>query len=71
MLSVVLQLNKGDYPENLRLVFCPNKQPSLEPFTCLELDLVSDFCYDAEVNVPKVEATHPLTFGEFQITALL
>ena len=71
MSSVVLQLNKGDCPENSRLVFCPNKQRSFEPFMCLELDLVSDFCDGAEVNVPKVGAKHPLTFGEFQIPALL
>ena len=35
-LSVVLQLDKGHYPENLQVVFCPNKQHSFEPFTCLD-----------------------------------
>ena len=35
-LSVVLQLDKGDHPENSRVVFCPNKQRSLEPFMCLD-----------------------------------
>ena len=38
-LSVVLQLDKEDYPENLQVVFCPDKQRSLEPFTCLDLVL--------------------------------
>ena len=38
-LSVVLQLDKGDYPENLQVVTCPNKQHSFEPFTCLDLVL--------------------------------
>ena len=36
-LSVVLQLNKVYYPENSHVVFCHNKQPSLEPFMCLGL----------------------------------
>ena len=31
-LSVVLQLEKGDYPENSHVVFCPNKQRYSEPF---------------------------------------
>ena len=34
--SVVLQLGKGDYPENSRVVFCPSKQRSAEPFMCLD-----------------------------------
>ena len=33
------KLDKGDYPENLRVVFCPNKQHSFEPFMCLGLVL--------------------------------
>ena len=37
-LNVVLQLDKGDYPENSHVVFCPNKQRSFEPLTCF-LDL--------------------------------
>ena len=36
-LSVVLQLEKGDYPENSHVVFCPNKRRSFEPFVCLDL----------------------------------
>ena len=32
-LSVVLQLDKRDYPENLQVAICPNKRPSFEPFT--------------------------------------
>ena len=35
-LSVVLQLDKGDYPENSHDVFCPNKQ-HFESFVCLDL----------------------------------
>ena len=31
-LSVVLELNKGDYPENVHVVFCPNKWCSFKPF---------------------------------------
>ena len=38
-LSVVLQLEKGDYPENLQVVFCPSKYRSFEPFVCLDLVL--------------------------------
>ena len=30
----VVYLDKGDYPENLHAVFCPNKQRSFEPFMC-------------------------------------
>ena len=36
-LSVVLQLDKGDYPEHSHVVFCPDKQRSLEPCMCLDL----------------------------------
>ena len=36
-LSVVLQLEKGDYPENSCAVFRPNKSHSFEPFMCLDL----------------------------------
>ena len=36
-LSVVLQPDKGDYRENSRVVFCPNKERSFEPFICLDL----------------------------------
>ena len=36
-LSAVLELNKHDYPENSRVVFCPNKQRCFEPFMCLDL----------------------------------
>ena len=36
-LSVVSELDKGDYPENSHVVFCPNKQRSFEPFICLDL----------------------------------
>ena len=36
-LSVVLQFDKGNYPENLHVVFCPNKQRSFESFMCLDL----------------------------------
>ena len=35
-LVVLLQLEK-DCPENSRVVFCPNKQHSFEPFMCLDL----------------------------------
>ena len=28
------------YPENLLVLFCPNKQRSFEPFLCLDLELV-------------------------------
>ena len=35
-LSAVLELNKHDYPENSRVVFCPNKQRSFGPFKCLD-----------------------------------
>ena len=38
-LSVVLHLDKGDYPEISHVVFCPNKQRSFEPFMCLDLVL--------------------------------
>ena len=31
-LSVVLQLDKRDYPEHLLVLSCPNKQHSFEPF---------------------------------------
>ena len=34
-LSVILLLANGDYPENLRVVSCPNKLRSFEPSTCL------------------------------------
>ena len=30
-------VGNGDYPENLHMVFCPNKQRCFEPFTCLDL----------------------------------
>ena len=46
-LDVVLQLDKGDYPENSHAVFSPNKQRSSEPFLCLDLASEhkrSDFC---------------------------
>ena len=36
-LNVVLWLDKGDYPENSHVVFCPYKQRSFQPFTCLGL----------------------------------
>ena len=40
-LSVVLQLDKGNYPtpptKFADCVFCPNKKPSSEPFMCLDL----------------------------------
>ena len=35
----VLQLHKGDYPENSRVVFCPNKisyVTDFEPVMCLD-----------------------------------
>ena len=38
--NVVLQLNKGDYPKNLHVVFCPNKQRYFEPFMHLDFVLV-------------------------------
>ena len=38
-LQVVPQLDKGDYPENSPVVFCPNKQRSFEPFMCLDIVL--------------------------------
>ena len=34
--SVVLELDKRDYPEHSHVMFCPNKQRSLEPFMCLD-----------------------------------
>ena len=37
--SVVLQLDKGDYPENAHAGFCPNKKRSFEAFMCLEFVL--------------------------------
>ena len=40
-LSVVLLLGKGDYPENLRRLFCPNTQRSL----CLDRALTVSFSY--------------------------
>ena len=36
-LSVVLSLDKGDYLENMQVVFCPNKQHSFKPFMCSDL----------------------------------
>ena len=36
-LSVVLLLDKEDYPKNLHVVFCPNKQRYFVPFMCLDL----------------------------------
>ena len=36
-LQVVSQLDKGDYPENSHVVFCPNKQRSFEPFLCWDV----------------------------------
>ena len=36
-LNVVLSLDKGDYPENLQAVFCPDKSRSFEPLMCLDL----------------------------------
>ena len=41
-LSVVLQLDKEDYPENSHIVFCPNKYRYFEPFMCL--DLAAQLC---------------------------
>ena len=35
--SVVLWLDKEDYPENSNVVFCPNEQRSFEPFMLLGL----------------------------------
>ena len=35
-LGVVLQLDKGDYPEKSRVLFCPNKQRCFEPFMYLD-----------------------------------
>ena len=35
--SVVLWLDKGDYPDNLQVVFCPDKSRSFESFMCLDL----------------------------------
>ena len=35
-ISVVLQLDQGDYPENSRVVFCPNKYPSILTFMLLD-----------------------------------
>ena len=35
--SIVLWLDKGDYPQNLHVAFCPNKWWSSEFFTCLDL----------------------------------
>ena len=62
-LCVVLQLDKGDYPENSRVVFCPDKQRSFEPFfppcvwiflaTTVAISLVLDF---------YVEETSPFFF---------
>ena len=39
-LSVVLYLDKGDYPDHFQIVFCPNKKRSFEPFICLNLSTV-------------------------------
>ena len=36
-LSVVLKLDKGDYPENSHVVFCPNKQRYFEVLLCVDL----------------------------------
>ena len=36
-LLVVLQLDYGDYPKNLRVVICPNKEGCFEPFMCFDL----------------------------------
>ena len=36
-LTVVLYLDEGDHPENSHVVFCPNKQHSLERSVCLDL----------------------------------
>ena len=33
-LSVVLELDEEDYPENSHVVFYPNKQRSFEPLLC-------------------------------------
>ena len=33
------KLDKGDYPENLQVVFYPNKLRSFKPFMCLVLVL--------------------------------
>ena len=40
-LSVSLQLDKEDYPENVHVVFCPNtnRSCSFEPYICLDLVL--------------------------------
>ena len=44
-LSVILQLDKGDYPENQHFMFCPNKQHSFEPSVCFALDKIHpDVC---------------------------
>ena len=46
-LSVVLYLDKRDYPENSHAVFCPYKQHSFEPFICLKL-LISQQYYEED-----------------------
>ena len=38
-LSVVLQVDKEDYPENLHVVLFPNKWRYFESFMCLDLVL--------------------------------
>ena len=40
-LSVVLQLDKRDYPENSQAAFCPNKQRYFETFMCLDLNITT------------------------------
>ena len=40
-LSVVLYFDKGDCPENVHVVFCPDKQRSFECFMCLKCFVLS------------------------------
>ena len=72
-LSVVLLLDKGDYPENSHAVFC-NKYRSFEPFMCLDLvkeALTKYICQGTNQNpvgflILPVEIKTEISFGRNQ-----
>ena len=49
-LNVFLWLDKGDYPENSHVAFCPNKWRSFGPFMCLDLLLAINRYFLLAIN---------------------
>ena len=60
-LSVVLQPDEGDHPQNSHVVFCPNKQHYFEPFM-FRLDYINDKC-----TLHQCTGSRPLRPGKARV----